>query len=213
MKNILSGILFFAALFMAFGQEQSKMLKKTSLFFRYGKILSAEACSSKPEINDPTLTMARSRNNQYVEIIFQPDKGRSLSMHDFALADSAGTEYPCIAVAEGDKNYSGIIWNFRDMDGVTRHRMLFATPSADGEFTLVFKLFPTKIKEKTFKLKSVSRFSKTAEILNKGQLILPEPPPPPPPPEEPKEGEKKEGGEAGDTNKEKAEPENGNNGK
>ena len=193
MKNILSLILLSIVFCAASGQEQAQMPKKTSLFFRYGKILSAEACSSKPEIKEPTLIMARSRNSVYVEIIFQPDKGRSFSMHDFALADASGKEYPCIAVAEGDNSYSGIIWNFRDMDGATRHRMLFAAPSADGEFTLVFKLFPSKIKEKTFKLKTVSRFSKAAEILNKGQLILPEPPPPPKPPEEPKEGEKNDG--------------------
>lgn len=183
MKNILLTTLFALAVAGVSAQDQPE--KKTSLFFRYGRIISAEACSSKPKITDPTLTMTRSRNSKYVEIIFQPDQGRSLSLHDFTLKDPSGTEYPCIAVAEGDKPYSGITWNFRDMDAKTCHRMLFAIPSSEGEFTLVFKLFPTKIEEMPFKLKSVTAFSKAGSIPNKGRLILPEPPPPPKPPEEP----------------------------
>ena len=67
MKNILSLILLSIVFCAASGQEQAQMPKKTSLFFRYGKILSAEACSSKPEIKEPTLIMARSRNSVYVE--------------------------------------------------------------------------------------------------------------------------------------------------
>lgn len=210
MKNILLTVLLAFSASIVCGQEQPQpqpVKKKTSLFFRYGLILSAEVCSTKPKISNPTLTMQRTNNSQYAEVIFQPDKGRSLSMHDFALADASGTEYKCVAVAEGSNAYSGDFWNFQNMDGKTRYRMLFAVPSADGEFTLVFKLFPTKIKELPFKLKSVSRFSDVAEILNNGQLILPEPPPPPPPPEPPKsenpdEGEKKDGkAEAGKENK------------
>ena len=196
MKNILAAIFIGAIALIVSGQEQAASpapVKKTSLFFRYGRIIAAEACSTKPEIKDPTRTMRESRNSQYVQIIFQPDKGRSLSIHDFALADSSGKEYDCIAVAEGDKPYSGITWNFRDMDGTLPHRLLFAVPSAEGEFTLVFKLFPTKIKEKTFKLKSVSKLSLSGEIPDKGQLLLPDPPPPPPPPKAEEKPEEKSG--------------------
>ena len=197
MKNILCAVLF--AVFSVCISAQETPVKKTSLFFRYGKILSAEACDSRPEIENPTPVMNQTTGSKYVQIIFRPDRGRSLSIHDFVLADASGKEYPCIAVAEGDKPYSGIAWNFRDLDGKTYCRMLFAASSADGEFTLKFKLFPTRIEEKNFKLKSVNSFSAAGSITADGKLILPDPPPPPKPaePEKPaeeqKDGEKKDG--------------------
>ncbi|MBR2364903.1 MAG: hypothetical protein IKA79_06865 [Lentisphaeria bacterium] len=220
MKNILLFILLVSTAAVTYGQEPP--VKKTSLFFRYGILLSAEACSSKPAIKNPTLTMQKSNSSHYVEVVFQPDKGRSLSMHDFALAqvhkdasgtESTGTENPCIAIAEGDNPYDGAKWNIREMDPAVKHRMLFAAPSTEGEFTLVFR-FTTKIKERPFKLKSVSRFSKAGEILNKGQLLLPDPPPPPEPPKEEPKGEEKGSDNAAGENKDGAEKteNNGDNG-
>ena len=197
MKNILCAVLF--ATFGVCISAQETPVKKTSLFFRYGKILSAEACDSRPVIENPTPVMKQTTGSKYVQIIFRPDRGRSLSIHDFVLADASGKEYPCIAVAEGDKPYSGIAWTFRDLDGKTYCRMLFAASSADGEFTLKFKLFPTRIEEKNFKLKSAGSFSAAGSIPADGKLILPDPPPPPKPPEpeqpaeEKKDGEKKDG--------------------
>ena len=192
MKNLLCAVLL-----TAFGvcvSAQETPVKKTSLFFRYGKILSAEACDSRPAIENPTPVMKQTSGAKYVQIIFKPDRGRSLSIHDFVLADPSGKEYPCIAVAEGDKPYSGIAWIYRDLDGKNYCRMLFAVSSADGEFTLKFKLFPTRIEEKTFKLKSVGSFSAAGAIPADGKLILPDPPPPPKPAEpEPAAEEKKEG--------------------
>ena len=207
MKNIL-----YAVFFTVFGiciHAQENPVKKTSLFFRYGKILSAEVCSSKPAIADPTPVMKKNSASNYVQIIFKADRGRSLSIHDFALVDASGKEYPCIAVAEGDKPYSGIAWNYHDLDGKNYCRMLFAVSSAEGEFTLKFKLFPTRIEEKTFKLKSVNSFSAAAAIPEGGKLLLPEPPPPPPPPKEPEGAaeEKKDGDSQNDPSGNNAEKE------
>ena len=199
MKNILCTVLLSAFCVCVYAQEAP--VKKTSLFFRYGKILSAEVCGSRPAIENPTPVMKQTASSSYVQIIFKPDRGRSLSIHDFALVDASGKEYPCIAVAEGDKPYSGIAWKYPDLDGKTYCRMLFAVSSADGEFTLKFKLFPTRIEEKNFKLKRAGSFSAAGSIPADGKLILPDPPPPPKPaePEQPAE-EKKEGeGEKKDT--------------
>ena len=73
--------------------------------------------------------------------------------------------------------------------------MLFAASSADGEFTLKFKLFPTRIEEKNFKLKSVNSFSAAGSITADGKLLLPDPPPPPKPPEPEQPAEEKKEGE------------------
>lgn len=171
---------------------------RTNLFFRYGKLLAAEAVTEKPAISDATRQMRLASGAVYAQLVFRADRGRSISIHDFVLADEGGKEYKCIALAEGKEPYSGLNWIFRDTNGTTLYRMLFALPSAQGKFKLVFKLSSDREMD-FFLLREKSSFS--GNFPENGNLLLPKPPPPPPPPappaEEKKEEEKKEGNEPG----------------
>ena len=180
---------------------------RTNLFFRYGKLLAAEAVTEKPDISDPTRQMRLASGSVYAQLVFRADKGRSISIHDYVLEDEGGKEYKCVALAEGNAPYSGLNWIFRDTNGTTLYRMLFALPSGQGKFRLVFKHLDSDFKMPFFLLKEKSSYSTSFPA--RGNLLLPKPPPPPAPPapaaEEKKEENKEGNKEAGkETNEEKA---------
>ena len=163
---------------------------RTNLFFRYGKLLAAEAVSEKPAISEPTRQMRLATGAAYAQLVFRADRGRSISIHDFVLANEEGKEFACIAIAEGKEPYSGLNWIFRDTNGTTLYRMLFALPSAQGKYRLVFKFLESDPKMEFFLLREKSSFS--GNFRENGDLLLPKPPPPPAPPAPPAEEKKQE---------------------
>ena len=177
---------------------------RTNLFFRYGKLLAAEAVTEKPAISEPTRQMQLATGAAYAQLVFRADRGRSISIHDFVLADEEGKEFACIAIAEGKEPYSGLNWIFRDTNGTTLYRMLFALPSARGKYRLVFKFLESDPKMEFFLLRERSSFS--GNFRENGDLLLPKPPPPPAPPAPPAEEKKEEKKDGDNKNKKDGEP-------
>ena len=60
-------------------------------------------------------------------------------MFDYVLSKD-GTEYPCLDLAKGDDAFSGQLRIYAEVDSKTC-RLVFAIPSAEDEYEIIFKLF------------------------------------------------------------------------
>lgn len=133
---------------------------------RTGSIVKAEFTSEKPEAEGESAVSKKS-SPAWAVLTLKLDPGRAASVFDYVLSKD-GTEYPCLDLAEGDGAFSGKQRIYASVDG-KKCRLVFAIPSAEDEYEIIFKLFaedgtPTKLNVK---------------------------PPPPPPPEKKAEAENK----------------------
>jgi|GEM_PF-2793646 len=145
---------------------------------RTGSVIKQEFTAEKPAVDSESPASKKS-SSAWAVLTITLDPGRAASVFDYVLSKD-GTEYPCLDLADGDDSFKGSRRNYATAESKTC-RMLFAIPSADDEYEIVFKL---------------SSESETPVKLNVK--------PPPPPPEEKKpeekpqaEGKEKAGGESG----------------
>ena len=143
---------------------------------RTGSIVKAEFTTEKPGSEGESPVGKRS-SPAWAVLTLKLDPGRAASIFDYVLSKD-GTEYPCIDLAEDDGAFSGKLRIYASVES-KNCRLVFAVPSAEDEYEIIFILFaeegtPTKLNVK---------------------------PPPPPPPEKKAEEEKKPDGENKDENK------------
>ena len=129
---------------------------------RTGMVVKADFTTQKPDA-DSGSPVSRKSSSAWAVLTLQLDPGRAASVFDYVLQKD-GTEYPCLDIAEGDNSFAGKLRIYSSIDG-KKCRLVFAVPSAEDEYEMVFKLFdepgaPAKLNVK--------------------------PPPPPPPPAEKK---------------------------
>jgi len=67
------------------------------------------------------------------------DPGRAASVFDYVLSKD-GTEYPCLDLAEGNEPFAGKLRIYAAVESKTC-RLVFAIPSAEDEYEIIFKLF------------------------------------------------------------------------
>lgn len=142
---------------------------------RTGTIVKAEFTSEKPEAEGESAVSKKS-SPAWAVLTIKLDPDRAASVFDYVLSKD-GTEYPCLDLANGGEAFSGKRRIYALVESQTC-RLVFAIPSAEDEYEIIFKLFaeegtPTKLNVK----------------------------PPPPPPEKKAEEEKKPADENKDENK------------
>ncbi|MBO4646627.1 MAG: hypothetical protein J5806_00545 [Lentisphaeria bacterium] len=149
---------------------------------RTGSVTKQEFTTEKPSVESGSPASSKS-SSAWAVLTITLDPGRAASVFDYVLSKD-GSEYPCLDLADGEEPFKGTRRNYATAESKTC-RMLFAIPSAEDEYDIVFKL---------------SSESETPVKLN----VKPPPPPPPPPeekkPEEKPQNEGKEnaaGGESG----------------
>ena len=167
MKYILILFLCAAAGIQTYAQEKtSSAVKKVLPRIRAGVIQNANFSTSRPESFSPSPAAGKS-SPAWAELTLILDPGRAVSIFDYALRKD-GTEYPCLDMAENQDAFQGKKRNYSDSQSERKCRLLFAVPSADDEYEIVFKLLPGE--EDPVKLNEKA------------------PPPPPEPAPEPAEG-------------------------
>ena len=146
---------------------------------RTGSVTKQEFTTEKPSVDSESPASSKS-SSAWAVLTITLDPGRAASVFDYVLSKD-GTEYPCLDLADGEDSFKGTRRNYATAESKVC-RMLFAIPSADDEYDIVFKL---------------SSESETPVKLNVKA-------PPPPPAEEKKpeekpqaEGKEKAGGESG----------------
>ena len=106
---------------------------------RTGSVTKIEFTSSRPEA-DSKSPVSKKSSSGWVVLTIALDPGRAASIFDYVLRKD-GTEYPCLDVADGEDIFEGKLRIYSAVDG-KRCRLVFAVPSASGEYELVFKLIP-----------------------------------------------------------------------
>lgn len=143
---------------------------------RSGFIVKAEFTTEKPH-SEGESAVGKKSSPAWAVLTLKLDPGRAASIFDYVLGKD-GAEYPCLDLAEGDGAFSGKLRIYASVESKTC-RLVFAVPSAEDEYEIIFKLFaeegtPAKLNVK---------------------------PPPPPPPEKKAGEEKKPDGENKDEDK------------
>ena len=141
---------------------------------RTGSIVKAEFTTEKPS-SEGESAVGKKSSPAWAVLTLKLDPGRAASVFDYVLS-KGGTEYPCLDIAEDNGAFSGKIRIYAWWGGYKNCRLVFAVPSAEDEYEVIFKLFaedgtPAKLNVK------------------------------PPPPEKKAEEEKKPEGENQDENK------------
>ena len=134
---------------------------------RTGSIVKAEFTTEKPG-SEGESAVSRQSSSAWAVLTLKLDPGRAASVFDYVLRKD-GTEYPCLDLAEGDDAFSGKMRIYASVESKTC-RLVFAIPSAEDEYEIIFKLF--------------------AEEGTPAKLNV-KPPPPPPAPEKKAEEENK----------------------
>lgn len=141
MKYILILFLCAAAGMQTYAQEKMPPAgKKVLPRIRAGVIQNANFSTSRPESFSPSPAAGKS-SPAWAELTLILDPGRAVSIFDYALRKD-GTEYPCLDMADGQDAFQGRKRNYSDSQSGRRCRLLFAVPSADDEYEIVFKLLP-----------------------------------------------------------------------
>lgn len=118
---------------------------------RTGSVVKAEFTTQKPDTEGESPVSGKS-SPAWAVLTLQLDPGRAASIFDYALRKN-GTEYPCLDLAEGDGAFTGKIRIYSALEN-KKCRLVFAIPSAEDEYEIVFKLFdeggtPPKLNVKT----------------------------------------------------------------
>ena len=150
-KHILV-FLFLAAVFCVHGRPEEKASapageqktkpaapKSPHPRIRTGSVVKTEFTSSRPEA-DSKSPVSKKSSSGWAVLTIALDPDRAASIFDYVLRKD-GTEYPCLDVADGEDIFEGKLRSYSAVDG-KRCRMVFAVPSASGEYELVFKLDP-----------------------------------------------------------------------
>ena len=104
---------------------------------RTGSIVKAEFTTQKPEAEGESAVVKKS-SPAWAVLTLQLDPGRAASIFDYALRKD-GTEYPGLDLAEGDGPFEGKLRIYASVDR-KNCRLVFAIPSAEDEYEIVFKL-------------------------------------------------------------------------
>lgn len=141
MKYILVLFLCAAAGMQTYAQEKTpSAVKKVLPRIRAGVIQNANFSTSRPESFSPSPAAGKS-SPAWAELTLILDPGRAVSIFDYALRKD-GMEYPCLDMAENQDAFQGKKRNYSDSQSERKCRLLFAVPSADDEYEIVFKLLP-----------------------------------------------------------------------
>lgn len=106
---------------------------------RTGSVVKAEFTAQKPDTESNSPVSGKS-SPAWAVLTLQLDPGRAASIFDYVLSKD-GTEYPCLDIAEGENSFAGKLRIYSSLDSKTC-RLVFAVPSAEDEYEMVFKLFP-----------------------------------------------------------------------
>lgn len=117
---------------------------------RTGSIVKVEFTRQKPDAEGESPVVGKS-SPAWAVLTLQLDPGRAVSIFDYALRKK-DKEYPCLDLAEGNNAFAGKI-RFEIEPGNRKYRLVFAIPSAEDEYEIVFKLLdeggtPTKLNGK-----------------------------------------------------------------
>ena len=105
---------------------------------RTGSVVKAEFTTQKPDTEGESPVAGKS-SPAWAVLTLQLDPGRAASIFDYALSRN-GTEYPCLDLAEDDGAFAGKIRIYSSLDS-KKCRLVFAIPSAEDEYEIIFKLF------------------------------------------------------------------------
>ena len=105
---------------------------------RTGTIVKAEFTSEKPEAEGDSAVNKKS-SSAWAVLTLKLDPGRAASVFDYVLSKD-GTEYPCLDLAEGNEPFAGKLRIYAAVESKTC-RLVFAIPSAEDEYEIIFKLF------------------------------------------------------------------------
>jgi len=107
---------------------------------RTGSVIKAEFTTQKPKVEKESPVAGKS-SPAWAVLTLQLDPGRAASIFDYVLRKD-GTEYPCLDLTEGDKEFKGEIRiSVLNLTDSKKCRLIFAIPSAEDEYEIVFKLF------------------------------------------------------------------------
>ncbi|MBO4631705.1 MAG: hypothetical protein J5858_07260 [Lentisphaeria bacterium] len=106
---------------------------------RTGVVIKAEFTADKPEAQASSRILKQS-SPAWAVLTLELDPGRAASVFDYVLSKN-GTEYPCLDLSEGDGPFEGKLRIYSSPNNKIC-RMVFAVPSAEDEYEIVFKLIP-----------------------------------------------------------------------
>lgn len=115
----------------------SKPAKSSHPRIRTGVVVKAEFTTEKPSAESASPVTKKS-SPAWAVLTVALDPGRAASIFDYVLSRD-GTEYACLDLADGDLPFEGKLRNYSSVDG-KKCRLVFAIPSAEDEYELVFKL-------------------------------------------------------------------------
>jgi len=107
---------------------------------RAGVVSSAEFTSEKPSVENNS-PVSQQSSPAWAILTVTLDSGRALSIFDYTLRKD-GEEFKCLDLAEGDNSFKGTMRNYRSSEAGKKCRLIFAVPSADAEYEMLFKLVP-----------------------------------------------------------------------
>ena len=107
---------------------------------RTGFVVKSDFTTQKPnaEVESP---VDGKYSPAWAVLTLQLDPGRSASIFDYVLRKN-GKEYPCLDMAEDNEAFKGKkqIYILSSLDS-KKCRLVFAIPSAEDEYEIIFKLF------------------------------------------------------------------------
>ena len=106
---------------------------------RTGVVMKAEFTADKPVVQSSS-PIAKQSGRAWAILTLELDPGRAASVFDYVLSKS-GTEYPCLDLSEEDGPFEGKQRIYSSQNSKIC-RMVFAVPSADDEYEMIFKLVP-----------------------------------------------------------------------
>lgn len=106
---------------------------------RTGVITQQNFSSAKPEAEGKS-PLVRTSSKAWAVLTLTLDAFRAVSIFDYALRKD-GTEYKCLDLAEGTSDpFRGSLRNYRSSEAGKVCRLVFAIPSAEEEYEIIFKL-------------------------------------------------------------------------
>ena len=110
---------------------------KAPLRLRTGYVVKAEFTTETPAA-DSSSPVSKKSSSAWAVLTLQLDPGRAASIFDYELSKD-GTAYPCLDLAEGDGEFAGKLRIYSSPES-KKCRLVFAIPSAEDEYEIIFKL-------------------------------------------------------------------------
>ena len=106
---------------------------------RTGVITQQKFSTAKPEAEGKS-AVTRTSSKAWAVLTLTLDAFRAVSIFDYALRKD-GKEYKCLDLAEGTSDpFRGTLRNYRSPEAGKVCRLVFAIPSAEDEYEIIFKL-------------------------------------------------------------------------